>query len=138
MATLTLSQVVGAATIPQLAADTTFFTTKNAGAIFKVTSGIDASAALTEVLGLTGKFVVSMLKLQSMTVNNLTDIKLTVDGVDIWNETGISSNVATEQLLGGDLKTGFEYIQCDSSLSLKVKMSSDTSIDVVWIARPII
>jgi len=143
MATKTLSEIIGGGGFPiRLAVDTTFFTDKVSGVFNKRITGIDASAALTEVLGLTGRFIVYSLTLTGLIANDLTDIRLTVDGVNIWDENSITVSATVEPLLGEIASAGvegfFEPMLVQTDFSLKVKMATDTAIGIDYAARPIL
>jgi len=107
------------------------------GATYKIITGINASAGLTTAISLTGKFCITLLRLDAVAAENVT-IKLTIDGVVIWDASFVSSN-STQNLLNG-LAAGIpqEAIQCNSSLLLEVQMATDTSISLIYLARPIL
>lgn len=140
MADKKLSSVIGGADGGvALAPDLTFFSTRVAGANLITITGIDATGVLTEVLGLTGRFIINKVTLSGLIANDLDSIKLTIDGVVIWNETGLSSNATTERLIGSlSADEWSESIICETSFSLEVLMSTDTDIDVTYNARPIL
>lgn len=122
----------------KLAPDLTF----PASATFGTTSpsititGIDASSGLTTLVSLVGKFAVSFMLIGNATIENIT-LKLTIDGVPIWNDTMLSGSTLSN-LVGdlGDNATN-EFI-CDSSLLLEAQTLTDTSIDFTYLARPIL
>jgi len=102
-------------------------------------TGIDASAGLTTALSLTGKYAVSYLEFKSVSIENMT-IKLTIDGVIIWNSTFLTDN-QEQGLFGNNSSDGDgpdEILQCNDSFLLEVQMASDTSIDLNYLARPIL
>ncbi len=140
MATKTLTQIIGGADpLPKMAPDLTNFTDREGGAVLYILlTGIDTTGALTTLLSLTGKFAIDLLYLQSMTVNDMDQIKLTIDGVVIFNETSMSDNAGTEHVLGNiDLDHGHQYM-CESSLLFEIEMNIDTSIDFAYLVRPIL
>lgn len=140
MADKKLSSVIGGADGGvALAPDLTFFSTKSVTSNQIAVTGIDASSALTEVLGLTGRFIINKVSLSAMIANDLSDIRLTIDGVVIWDETGLSSNGTTEHLIGSQAADEWsESIICETSFSLEVQMSTDNAIDITYNARPIL
>tara|TARA_R110002096_G_scaffold135425_1_gene287067 strand:- start:110 stop:535 length:426 start_codon:yes stop_codon:yes gene_type:complete len=101
----------------------------------KQISGIDASAGLTTALSLTGgKYVVSLLQFVIVALENIT-IKLTVDGIVVWNSTYLVPS-ATQTLLGTISATGQpELIQCNDSFLLEVQTTADTDIALRYLAR---
>ncbi len=138
MGTKTLSSLIGDNALPKLAPDLASWSDRANGAAYVVVSGIDATAGLTTLLSLTGKFLIDTLFIDSMGANNAAEIKLTIDGVIIWNETGLSSNSVGEPVIGKLDGTHGHQIRCDSSLLLEIKMTSDNDIELVYQVRPII
>jgi len=138
MTTKTLSEIIGGSGIARMAVDTTWFTTHVSANLYTSVSAIDASSGLTEILGLTGRFLITHLQLQAMDVNDMTDIRLTIDGVNIWDETGITVNAANESLIGVSVTGGFEAFLVQTDFSLKVQMGADTSINLLYVIRPIL
>ena len=129
----------GGAPLPRLAPQLTFFSDKSGNtALYVVASGIDATGSLTTLLSLTGAFLIELLWIQDMVVDDLDHIRLTVDGVVIWNEDGLSANGTTETLIGRSTISEYEKIICDASFLLEVEMSSDTAMTVIYIVRPIL
>ncbi len=103
----------------------------------QVTASVDVTAALGTVLSLTGKRSISLLQLSSMSVNDLTDVKLTIDGVVITNVSGITVNAATENIIGSTTAAQ-EMFECRTSLLLEAKMTADTAIVAVYVTRLIL
>ena len=125
-----------------LAPDLTFPSSINAEAGVVSATGIDASSGLTEILSVTGKFIVDYMYLSALTAENLT-VKLTVDGVVVWNSTFTSGTELA--LLGGHNGISLGHgpsssasILCNSSLVLEVQTATDTSISFSYLARPIL
>ena len=50
----------------------------------------DPSGSLTEALGLSGKFAIYALTLEGLPTAEIVTVKLTVDGVIIWNDVGFT------------------------------------------------
>ncbi len=99
-------------------------------------NGIDASGGLTEILGLTGKFDIALLKLTGLPTTENVTVKMTVDGEIIWNSTftPISANLH----LLGMVAAYAESYQCVSSLSLEVQTVTDNSINLLYNVRPVL
>lgn len=140
MADIKLSTVVGGGGLPKLAPELTYPADKLVGgAVYKRISAIDASAGLTTILSLTGKFAVSYMAFLSITAE-VNTIKLTVDGVIIWDTTYTPS--ATDNLIGAtntsalspqDIVNG-----CDESFLLEYQTATDTNIVFDYLARPLL
>ena len=106
---------------------------------YTLIEGLDASSALTTILSLTGKFRIESLFVSSLISNDVDKWKLTVDGVVVHNETGLSSNSTSVFLHNDfDLNHGPSLMQCNESFLLQVQMSTDSDIDVYYGARPIL
>lgn len=128
----------GGVPLPQLAPQLTFFSDRASNtSLYQLVSGIDATGALTEILSLTGSFLIEFLWIQDMLANDLRKIKLTVDGIVVWNETGLASNGTTEALIGRSSISEYEKIMCAASLSLEVEMATDVTMTVIFFVRPI-
>lgn len=130
----------GGSSLPMLAPDLTYPNDRlQASATIKRITGIDASGGVTTAINLTGKYMVSFLRLASLTNESLL-VKLTVDGTIIWNDT-ITSSGTTVSLLGTERATANqtvpETVSCASSFLLEVQTATDTSIDLWYLARPI-
>ena len=138
MADKNLSQVIGSVGgAPKLAPDLTWPSDKiNGTQNYETLTGIAVTpASLSTVISLTGKFIVHHLNAKNLIAEAMT-WKLTIDGEVKWNSVGKSQT--SELLLGGIIdNTVRESMQCDSSLLLEVNTTSDTSIDLDYLARPI-
>ena len=138
MATKTLLSLVGGHGSYKLAPNADWPKDKLDGVFVMVSvTGIDASAALTEVLNLSGSFAIHMLDLGTLAVNDVAQIKLTVDGVVIWDVDPLT-NSGTEKYIGALTPGGNEFIVCDSSFVLEVKMDTDSDIKIQYLVRPIL
>jgi len=105
----------------------------------KAVTGVNTTAALTEMLGLTGRHTIQYLQLDNMDLES-AQFQLTVDGTIIWDSTFVVVN-SSLRLYGAAGTTNGGVDQpfiCDASLSLKVQMSADTSIDLNFLVRPIL
>ena len=124
--------------LPQLAPDLTFPATLLGQNGFANVSAIDASAGLTTALSLSGKFAINLLTFNSLSSEVIT-VKLTIDGVVIWNDSS-TANINL-QLLGSNTRADAnvpESITCNTSLLLEVQTTTDTSIGLSYLARPIL
>ena len=139
MSTL-LSSIAGGGGLPRLAPDLTFPSDKNGQQNTKVINGIDGSAELATALSLTGKFIISSITLSNFTAESST-VKLTVDGVVIWNDT-YTTATGPSNFLSGPLGATSTYqdseIQCNTSFLLEIATTTDTSVDLIYVARPIL
>ena len=105
---------------------------------------IDPSAGLTTAISLTGKFAVSSMGVSNTTAESFT-IKLTIDSVVIINDTftASSSGISILNAVNGTAQSSVAYngigaIVCESSLLLEVQSTTDTSVNVNFVARPIL
>lgn len=132
--------VSGGGGLPELAPDLTFpsnFAGTSAGYIS--ITGINAVGSLTTALSLTGKFSIDLLMFENLTAESVT-VKLTVDSVIIWNDT-FTASAAAVRLFGGRNTSGTDVVstmQCKSSLLLEIQTLTDASINLIYMARPIL
>ncbi len=124
--------------LPQLAPDLTWPSDKvGATQNIKSITGINAVGALTTALSLTGKFYINYLNFNGLTAETIT-IKLTIDGVVLWNDTYTSS---ASELLFGTLNNGVavaESIRCNTSFLLEIQTLTDANVTLDYLARPIL
>jgi len=99
-------------------------------------SSIDPSAGFATALDLEGKFYVTLLILGDLNTSGSTDIKLTIDGVLIW-DSSITNTSSSLAMLGSTTSTQ-EAIYCESSLLLEVRKTDDSDIYLDYLARPIL
>lgn len=127
--------------LPKLAPDLTYPSNKSSNKNYVYISGINAVGSLTTALSLTGKFSVSYLALGSVAAETIT-VKLTVDGVVIWNDTYANTATAINNFIGTfeNLSDGAaeQAIQCESSFLLELQTTADTSVNVLYVAREIL
>lgn len=139
MADIPASSFRQEATLPMLAPDLTFPSTVNSSSIpYATVTGINAVGSLTTALSITGKWAIGLLAFANVALEAIT-IKLTVDGVVIWNSSFTPSNT-TIPLIGGN-GVGFSgdiSIRCESSLLLEIQTTADTSVDLRYTVRPIL
>lgn len=107
------------------------------GAVHKQVN-IDPSGALTEVFALSGKFAVSLLYITGLPTAEISTVKLTVDGEDKWNDTGITRTSANAFLWGSSSLFPAAPFIVLSSLSLKIETVADSSVDTFFHAHPIL
>ena len=134
-----LNSIAGGGGNIKLAPDLTFPSSlANASAIKSVS--LNPSTGLITALSLTGKFVVDTLLFVGMTVETVT-IKLTVDGVVIWNDTFTAATtlyLLSQQSSTGSLPGSSSSFTCDSSFLLEIQTATDTSVFLEYLARPIL
>ena len=105
----------------------------------EVAAGLNMAGSLQTALQLTGKYAVSFLYFSNLTAETCT-FKLTIDGVVIWNAT-LTTGTALPLLgnIGGFASGNNDLIvQFNQSFLLEVQTASDASIDLSYIARPIL
>lgn len=134
--TIKLSDISGGGGLPKLAPDLTYPADRFdlSDDTFERITGIDGSAGLTTALSLTGKFYISLIRFQDLTLENIT-IRLTIDGVIIWDSTFLVGTSAPQNLLGD---TPSEVIQCNSSFLLEIATTTDNNCQLYYLARPIL
>ena len=138
MGTKTLISLVGSNALPRLAPDLTWYSSKGTNTNVTIVSGINCTGGLTTVLSLTGAFFIHLLYLSLLTTNDIAAIKLTVDGVVIWNESGLSSNGTIEPFFGAvSMDNGVQF-QCQESLLFELHCTADNSIQLSYYVRPIL
>lgn len=138
MADTNLSTIAGGARHVKLAPDLDRPSRISSVNTYETTTAINTSGSLTEVLNLVGRYAISYVALSNMIAESIT-IKLTIDGVIIYNDSFVATSTA--HLLIGEGSTGSKdqiIIQCDESFLLEVQTATDTSIDVLWTARKIL
>lgn len=135
--TIRTSSFGGTGGLPKLSPDLTFPANVSAADGTITVTGIDGSAGLATALSLTGKWSIGMLRFNNLTAENVT-IKLTVDGIVIWNDTQ-SIPSTNFQLLGGvSTSSSREFISCNSSFLLEIQTTTDNDCALNYIARPIL
>lgn len=138
MADINLSTIIGTGGLPNLAPDLSFPSSLGAGVSYKEVTGIDATGSLTTLLSLSKKHIVNFLEIQSLTAENIT-IKLTIDGVVIWNDTFVLASTVIS-LLGNNLSsaTSADFFSCNSSLLLELQTTADNNVTFRHLERPIL
>lgn len=97
----------------------------------------------TTMLSLTGKFAISALIYKNM-ISESKNFKLTIDGVAIWDATRATSGTNLNLLgVGGSQLNSSTAINdivifCNTSLLLQITSTSTDSIDLQYLARPIL
>ena len=140
---MTIEVGSGGGGLPQLAPDLTYPSSRfQSDGTFVQIEAINPSGSLTTALSLTGgKFAISYLRFSSIPISEPLTIKLTVDGVVIWNDT--YTNQTGDGLLllgtrGGSDMGPDETIQCDDAFLLEIQTDTDTDVDLDYVARPIL
>ena len=126
--------------LPQLAPDLTYPGDRSNLNLrtYKEITGINASLGLTTALSLSGKFAISLLRFGGASAELMT-VKLTVDGVIVWNDS--YTGTSTQQYLLGNTSAGAgvsETIECNTSFLLELQTATDTSVNLQYMARPIL
>ena len=142
MGTKTLSQIVSSGGAPKLAPQLDWPLTSQLGNLHTIITGIDATAALTTCLSLTGKWIIRNIWLSLLTVDDIETIKLTIDGVVIWNDDPVLTAI-TELMFGQVMgvnshSTVLEDIMCESSFLLEIKTTADADIRCNYLARALL
>ena len=124
--------------LPKLAANLTYPNSKSTNNNYITVSGIDATGSLTTLLSLTGKYSIPWLQIQNMLAEAVT-VKLTIDSVVIWNESYTNAGTGQSNFFGSpDNQAGVaEAMQCDSSLLFELQTTTDTSVILNYLARPL-
>ena len=125
--------------LPVLAPELTYPGLLTPSTGYREITAINAVGALTTALSLTGKYAIDLLHFDAITNETMT-IKLTIDGIVIWDDT-FTSGATKLRLFGSKNANGIEIpssIQCKSSLLLEVQTLTDSDIDLFFVARPIV
>lgn len=140
MASKPLREIIDIGAGSRLAIELDFMETRAATTVNYEQQGlIDASAGLTTLLSLTGRWEIQWFGLSAILANDIDHLKLTIDGVVICSQDGLSSNATTWYPFGPvDGDNGFAHYMCDSSLLMEVEMSTDTAITFSWAVRAIL
>lgn len=136
MASTKLSNIAGGGgSLPRLAQDLTYPSDKDAaaGTIKRIVVPVVAGVKTT-TLSLTGEWKINFIEYDSLIAEAMTH-KLTIDGGVIWNSVGQSGT--TERLLGSQIDIQ-EAIKCSESLLLEITTTTDTSVRLNFLARPIL
>ncbi len=99
-------------------------------------SSIDPSAGFATALDLEGKFYVTLLIFGNLNTSGTTDVKLTIDGVLIWDSS--ITNTSSSLAMFGSTSSTQEAMYCESSLLLEVRKTDDSDIYLDYLARPIL
>jgi hypothetical protein len=136
MASETLSSIVGSGGLPQLAPDLTWPSSLSTNTNY-ATVNLNPMGALTTALSLTGKYAIDLLAFANITAEQVT-VKMTVDGVIVWNDTYTAAGNNIRLFGVGIDGLPPSTMQCKSSLLLEIQTLTDTSVDLNYIARPIL
>lgn len=92
-----------------------------------------------EILGLTGKYAIGLLLLDGL-INESMTIRMLNDGVEIWNTSRAINSVSWalwNSITSGEAATKPPF-KVESSLSLLLTTTSDTSINIRYTAAKIL
>lgn len=137
MAFITVGEGSG---LVKLAPDLTYPSSLNGSSPHILVTGIDASSGLTNLLNLSGKYIVSALYILDLTAESIT-VKLTVDGVIVWNDTFVTSTILSLLSPSYNSESHPSYgpaIRCDSSFLLQLQTTSDADVSFRYLAMPIL
>ena len=98
----------------------------------------DPSGALTEGLGLSGKWQVSALALFGLPTGEISTVKLTIDGVVIWNDTGTKTHAGFYFNHAGNTLTVRAAFIVNTDFSLEVQTVADSAVQVIYHAHPLL
>ena len=130
-----LSNFLNGGGLPKLAPDLTWPTDVTPASGYKSLLLTLTPATYNTALSLTGKFSIGLISFTQL-LNEQVDIRLTVDGVVIW-DGGQTIGTTTFVLLGtaGAFR---QFISCNTSLLLEIQTVTDTSCTLFHDARPIL
>lgn len=131
MSDILLTNIVSRQELVRLAPDLDFPSLNSSSGFKSIT--FNPAGAITPALELNGKWAIAMLNLSSITAETHT-IRLTIDGVIIWNSTFVTGT--TLRLLGYSSQTNDVAIKCNSHFLLEVQSTTDTSETLDFTARP--
>lgn len=155
MTDLTLNSLVGGGGELKLAPDVGGLAARSRPDLnYTQVAGIDGSSGLVTALSLTGKYAISLLLFSSMNAEAFT-CKLTVDGEVIYNDTDTIYTSSASGLWcifgrGGAVTASsnlnsypwnastMSHFVCESSLLLEIQSTTDTSINLLYKAKPIL
>lgn len=123
----------------KLAPDLDYISNKSGISTTLSISSIDASQGFATALYLEGKFYLNYLTFSNLNSGIDVGIKLTIDGVLIWDSSA-TTNTSLMWVLGyASTNTVYpETIYCESSLLLEVSQSGNSDIVLNYLARPIL
>lgn len=137
MSDVPLSRIAGSNSLPELAQDLNFVSSLDStGSPYKQIT-VNAVGSLTSALSLTGKFALSFIGLANLTINDLSRVKLTIDG-EVKIDSTLTGNQATAIIIGS--LSSFilsETYTCKESLLLEIQTIANTNA-VRYLVRPIL
>ena len=123
----------------RLAVDLDFMETRAGTSVSYSSALVDASAGLTTLFSLTGKFYISWLGIGAVLANDMDHVKLTIDGVVIVDDDGMTVNATTIYCWGAlDQDNGESDFMCNESLLFECETNTDTSVNASIGARAIL
>lgn len=128
----------GGTVLPELAPDLNFVSSLvTTTAPYKQIT-VNAVGSLTPALSLTGKFALPFIGLSNLTNNDLSRVKLTIDG-EVKIDDTLTANVNAALIIGSQSSSiQSETYMCNESLLLEVQTITDTDISVRYLVRPIL
>lgn len=127
--------------LTKLSPDLSYPSTKAGASNVTTITPIDTTGGLTTMLSLTGKYAVSFLLLSQLASENIT-VKLTVDGVVIWDDTYANTATTSSVFLGSSSSLSSigsdSIIACATDLLFEVQTITASSVLFQFIARPIL
>lgn len=102
-----------------------------------VTAGV-----YSPLISATGKFSLSFLRLSDLATENHS-IRMTIDGVEIWNIVNVPITGGQMLLFGGNSTVGVnvgnvtETRQINTSMLLEIKTTNDTAVTANYQLRPV-
>jgi hypothetical protein len=119
--------------LPQLAPDLTYPADKDGLDLFKKIIVATTAGVPSVFVSLTGKYALSFLRLSS---NNCSNFKLTIDGVDIWDDQPSVSTTNNDML--GSFNEKDVSILCKETIIIELTFSDTTNNTLDILARPIL
>ena len=125
--------------LPRLAPDLLYLSSKLSTTSTDKLVTLTGTTSLVTALQLTGKWSISYLNLSTFTNSGTVTVRLTIDDEVIWNTsvTGIVNQ--TVAMLGTGARESYisETYMCNSSLKLEVMHSTNTTMNLYYLSRPI-
>ncbi|WP_372857600.1 hypothetical protein [Pseudoalteromonas sp.] len=133
----------GGGGLPRLAPDLNYLATRVATTSNYSKINLDVSGGVLQTaLSITGKFKLDYIELVSLTASESVKSKLTVDGVVIFDgSAGYTVDSTRDSLIGYATTSGpviFGGYEVKESLLLEYATTTDTSIDLNYLVRPIL
>ena len=124
--------------LPELAVDLTWPDDSGTNGSLIAVTGVNVQGSLQTALTATGKFAFYYLRISGNTAE-ATTVKLTIDGVVIWNEVGFTPGTQIH-LYNNDasgLVANEPNILVNETFLLEMQTATDTNITINYGLRPI-